>query len=108
MHRAVRDADAEAEAPAGDLVDIGGTGREFLGRLGIDRRDRGAEADPLSGQRQPCALGHVAVAARHVDTRETAPLNLAGEIEGLATPPGDGDETYRGQRLGHRHAPTVG
>ena len=102
MGRAVRDADAEAEAPARNLVDVGRTGREFLGRLGIDRRDRGAEGDPLGGQSQTRALRHVAVAARHVDAGKAAPLDLAGDLQGLAPPSGHGDEADRGEGLRHR------
>ena len=108
MHRAVRDADAKAKAAAGDLVDIGGTGREFLGRLRIDRRDRGAEADPLGRQRQPGALRHVAVAARHVDARKTAPLDLAGNVEGLAASPGHGDQDLSRVAAQASAAPAVG
>ena len=51
MARAVRDADAELEAAAGHLVDIGRCLREFLGGLRIDGRDRGGEGDALGGQR---------------------------------------------------------
>src|SRR6516162_1993234 len=102
MRGAMRDSDAEAKAPARDLVDIGGTRREFLGRLGIDRRDRRAKPDPLSGPRQARALRHVAVPARHVDAGKAAPLDLAGDVEGPAPPSRHGDEADRGQRLKHR------
>jgi len=101
MHRAVRDADAKAEAAAGDLVDIGRTGRKFLRRLSVDRRDCRAEPDPLGGQRQTRALRHVAVAARHIDAGETAPLDLASKVQGLAPAPGHGNETYCRQRVRH-------
>ena len=95
IHRAVGDADAKAKAPTPELVDTGGTRREFFGRLRIVRRDRGAEADALGSQRQPGALRHVAVATRHIDARKTAPLDLTGNVEGLAASPRYGDQTYR-------------
>jgi len=58
MCRAVRDADAEAEAPARNLVDVGGAWPRIPRPSGIDRRDRGAEGDPLGGQCKPvhCAM----------------------------------------------------
>jgi len=76
-------------------VNVGGTRREFFGRLGIDRGDRGAEPDPLGRQRQARALRHVAVAARHVDAGEAAPLDVAGNVQGLPPPPGHGIKADR-------------
>ncbi len=91
----MRDADAEAEAAAGDLVDIGGAVREILDRAGIDRRDRGGERDALGCQRQRRALRHVAEDARHVEPGKAAPLGLARDVERDAPPPGHGDERER-------------
>src|SRR6266404_5781147 len=102
MGRAMGNADAKAEAPAGNLVDIGRARREFFGSLQINGRDRGPELDALGGERQARALRHVAVAARHVDAGKAAPLDLAGDLQGLAPPSGHGDEADRGEGLSHR------
>jgi hypothetical protein len=70
---------------------------EFLGRLRIDRCDRGGERDALGGERQPKALRHVAVLARDGDPGKAAPLDLARDIEGGAALPRRGDEIECGQ-----------
>ena len=100
--RPMRDPDAELEPAARDLVDIGRAVREFLARLGIDRRDRGGERDLLGGERQRRALRHVAEDARHIEPGKAAPLGFARDIEGDMPPPRHGDQAQGGERLGHR------
>src|SRR5438128_2291090 len=102
MGRAVGDPNPKAETSARNLVDVGGACCEFLRRLGIDRRDRGAEGDPLGCQRQTRALRHVAVPARRINAGKPAPLDLTRDVERLTPPAGHGDEADRGQRLRHR------
>jgi hypothetical protein len=89
---AVRDADTKVEAAARDLVQISGAMRKIFGGAGVDRCDRGAEKDVLGSERQRRALRHVAEPARDVDAGETAPLDLARDVEGLKPPPRHGDE----------------
>src|SRR5438309_659642 len=74
---------------------------EFLGGLGIDRRDRGGEGNALGRERQAEALRHVAVLARNGNAGKAAPLDLAREIERGAPLPRWGDEIERGQLRGH-------
>src|SRR5205814_6159478 len=71
--------------------DKGGALREILDRAGIDRRDRGAEDGASGGQRQGCALRHVAEHARHVEAGKAAPLRLPRYIEGDMPPPRNGN-----------------
>ena len=92
MHRAVRYPDAETKAPARNLVNVSGAHREFFRRLGIDRGYRSAERDPFRSQCQPRALRYIAVPARHIDAGKAAPLDLAGDVEGLAAPSWYSDE----------------
>src|SRR5438445_12732914 len=108
MHRAMGDPDTKAEAPARNLMDVGGTSCELLGCLGIDRRNRGAEGDPLGGECQARALRHIAVSARHVDPGKAAPLDLAGDLQRFAAPPWHGDKADRGHRLRQRRLPKRG
>ena len=92
----MRDADAELEPPARDLVDVGGALGEFLDRLGVDRRDRGGKTDALRGKGQPRALRHVGEGAGYLDLGEAAPLDLAGDVEGGAPLARFGDQVQGG------------
>jgi hypothetical protein len=56
----VGDADAELEAPTGNLVQIGGVLRELIDRLRVDRCYSGGEQNAVSPQREADALRHVA------------------------------------------------
>src|SRR5437763_2059164 len=102
MSRRVRDPDPYTDPPTGGLVDKGGALREILDRAGIDRRDRGAEDGASGGQRQGCALRHVAEHARHVEAGKAAPLRLPRYIEGDMPPPRNGNQAQRRQGFGHR------
>jgi len=81
MRRPVRDADPETESAARHLMNVGGGMGEFLGGLGVDRRDRGGERDPLGAERQPDALRHVGEGTRHLDFGKAAALDLARHVE---------------------------
>ena len=85
-------ADAEAEAPAGDLVHERGTLREVQHGARIDRRDGGAERDALGVPRHRLALRHVAVHAGRVDAGEAAPLDVARDVDGQPAAAGNGNK----------------
>ena len=102
MRRPVRDADAQPEPSARDLMHHCRTLREIDDGALIDRRDRGAERDRLGVPRQRLAHRHVAERARHVDAGEAAPFGLLRQFDGAASAPGHGDQAQGGKRFGHR------
>src|SRR5262249_9399047 len=103
MTRRVADADAEPETAARYFVEERRAVREVPHAARIDRRDRGAERDPLGGERERVAGRYVAEQAGHVDPGEAAPLEFAGELQGCAAAAGYRDQTHGRQlRLGHR------
>src|SRR5262249_30245059 len=81
------DADAEAKAPARDLVQERGALGEVVERARVDRRNCGAERDALGRQSKRVAQGEIGKAARRIDAGKAAPLDLAREIEREAAPP---------------------
>ncbi len=97
----VRDADAEAEAAAGDLVHERGALCEIEDGARINWRDGGAERTALGVPCHRLALRHVAEHAGGVDAGVAASFDIAGEIYGEAAAAGDGDEGNGGERCGH-------
>ena len=76
-----RDADAEVEAPARELVDQRRRLRVVGGVAHVEVRDRRAERDALRRERERLAEPDPVAEARAVDAREAARLDLARELE---------------------------
>src|SRR5262249_47574827 len=91
--RCVGDAEAEAEARPGDLVQVGRSLPHIEGGAGVDVRDRGSEVQGLRGVGEREAKAHGVAEARAVDAGEAATLDLAGQLQGREAAAG-----YTGQR----------
>ena len=85
--RPVGDADAEAEAAAGDLVQVRRRGGECDRVLQVDRLDGGAELDGGGDVRDREAQAHRVAEAGAVDAREPTPLDLLRQLQRLGPPP---------------------
>ena len=92
MNGPVRNADAEVESPAADLVDEGCLSGE-VGRLAeVDRLDGCAERDRLRLKSERDGEAHRVAEARQVDAAVSAPLDLLREFDRGGAATGDGGE----------------
>jgi hypothetical protein len=96
-HRTVRDADAEAESAAGDLVQVTGRGGERRRVLQIDRLDRRADLQGGGrlGDRQ--AQPHRIAEARAVDAGKAVRFDVAGEFDRPEAAPRGGSQREGGK-----------
>src|SRR5690349_11991048 len=92
----VTHADAEAEAPARQLVDDRRRLRPLERDARIDVRDARAERDLARGQGERLAQREPVTGARAVDAGEAFALELRRELERGLAPSGDGDEAHGG------------
>src|SRR5262249_19456652 len=80
--RAVAYPDAEAEAPAGDLVEEGRRLRVVMSVAGVDVRDGRAEGDLAGSQGHRLGESQPVAQARTIDAGEPFLLKTLGQLDG--------------------------
>ena len=106
MRGPVAHPDAEAEAPARQLVDEGGGVGEVVGVPRVDIGDAGAERDGLRDLGDALAEREPVVHARAVDAGIAFLFDALGQLEGGAPTPRHSGEAQRGL-AGHQLPPVT-